>query len=77
MRATRKHAHGDMQPAPSGSVRYGSVLDCGMATELPGRALLVHQAAVARVEEGLPCDHYAKTVRACITAWSCVAVRLV
>ncbi len=26
---------------------------------------------------GLPCDHYAKTVRACITAWSCVAVRLV
>ena len=64
------------KPAPSGSVRYGGVLDCGMATELPGRALGVHQAAVVRVQEGLPCDHLRKSVRACITAWSCAAVRL-
>jgi hypothetical protein len=42
VRATRKrahgdvrHVHGDVQPAASGSVRYGGVLDCGMATKLP------------------------------------------
>jgi hypothetical protein len=27
------------KPAANASVRYGGVLDCGMATELPGRAL--------------------------------------
>ncbi len=52
VRATRKRAHGDMQPAPSGSVRYGGVLDYAVATELRGRALGVHQAAVVRVQEG-------------------------
>jgi hypothetical protein len=50
-----------MQPAPSGSVRYIGVLDYGIATELPGRALGVHQAAVVRVQEGLACDHFANS----------------
>jgi hypothetical protein len=44
--------HGDIQPAQNASVPYGGVQDYGMAAKLPGRALGVHQTAVAKVHEG-------------------------
>ena len=53
--------HGDIQPVPNASVPYGGVLDDGMAAELAGRALDVHQAAVVSgCKRVPPCDHYGK-----------------
>jgi hypothetical protein len=50
-----QRVHGDVQPTASvsacGSVCNGCVLDYGAATQLPGRALGVHQAAVVTVQQ--------------------------
>jgi hypothetical protein len=52
----------------------GGVLGYGMATTLPGRALGVHQAAVARAQEGA--SRVTTTVRAHVAVWPCFAARL-
>ena len=47
-----RRVHREHAAAPSGSTPYDGVLDFGMATKVPGRALVVHQSAVVRVQEG-------------------------